>query len=576
MSYSREDILETLNADKGILSKWVSDLTEKAKQTYHPPELPIYIAAIRALHEFLQVSLTYAETLSHTHAILESIKPHVWINIKNQSDHLIYTQFMTGIENSLAIFNKIELIKTTCQQTTLAEGLAQLTKIISTTKFERFIDATKLMIHDHNKIAKMYANDQKTWDTYSKPLSSKLGFLTFSDMRSCFTLPFQYVTRMSLMAKEIEIRFNKGCEQNIVDLHHIKTDSRQLLSLTTTMAEQANQEMKVVEHLSESPTQLHEEYSRLKWNKKKHATRIVCEAILALNINNPLVTQNTNKILITNFNAFVSSILTIRKFAPKSTYEELRLALGYDLLVSETPYDPTKFNPRQLDTIFKNTRDPFFLVLITTIPISDTFTPAQKIKAYIDIARQYYEGNITPTKKYLGAYRMAQAAYAIAKLYPSDENIHLVQEAFSPQHTELSVSQQCDLNQFGQWILRKSMKYQNEINMSSLEAQRPLDTSTSITSDSGNELSPDDLSTFDKPSVLEDSNYLTICSSLTEDEQDGLQSDSPQSTSSPSSTSYSSHFFQPITTSSTSSSPEFELNETSEEEEDLKLQSGKK
>lgn len=126
-------------------------------------------------------------------------------------------------------------------------------------------------------------------------------------------------------------------------------------------------------------------------------------------------------------------------------------------------FDPRNFDAAELDQLFniQNQKNPLWLALKSTIPVSDKFTAKEKIETYIALAGQFFKKNIVPKEKYKGALAMAKAAYTVAAAYPLMPQLkQRVEEAFKPQATGVLVSMteakvSARNGQYGDWIVAK-------------------------------------------------------------------------------------------------------------------------
>lgn len=74
-----------------------------------------------------------------------------------------------------------------------------------------------------------------------------------------------------------------------------------------------------------------------------------------------------------------------------------------------------KFNLKLLSKLYAEEQDPLWLVLKSTIPISDSFTVRHKIAAYKEMAEACMQGKIGRNNKYLDVLNLQNQAFVIAK-----------------------------------------------------------------------------------------------------------------------------------------------------------------
>ncbi|WP_131739674.1 RhoGEF domain-containing protein [Legionella adelaidensis] len=110
--------------------------------------------------------------------------------------------------------------------------------------------------------------------------------------------------------------------------------------------------------------------------------------------------------------------------------------------------DPKNFDAKSLDALYKEDKNPVWLVLKSTKPVSEDFTAAEKIRAYEQVAEEFKKGAIVDTGKYLGVESMAKAAVAVANAHPEVKK--QVEETFG-EHSEL-----------GQYVLDKYIEHNSK------------------------------------------------------------------------------------------------------------------
>ena len=197
------------------------------------------------------------------------------------------------------------------------------------------------------------------------------------------------------------------------------------------------------------------------------------KSILELHLNNPLERLDSNRAIF--FDVYLKHMLAQaypKDFSMGGTLFELHLkgplckgnkkyqmvldALGI-VDVKGIVFNPDQFNPNKLDDLYKLDKNPLWLVLKSTMPIGPNFTDAQKISAYIDLAQAFFHKKLGATEKYLGAYDMAKAAYAIETTDPSI--IQRRDAAFQPLRSEKHYKKLGEEGHFGNWIVMKHQEH---------------------------------------------------------------------------------------------------------------------
>ena len=236
---------------------------------------------------------------------------------------------------------------------------------------------------------------------------------------------------------------------------------------------------------------------------KKHSSTspkiTILNHILSMNIANPIHEKSDDGTPSDSVRAFKSILPGIlaecfpnlfsvkeKSFQVNGQIPEANLinqAMGIDTSDSRE-LDNSKFDHKKLQQLYnkyKNTkyknRATLFAVLESTKPIDSTFSPIDKVNAYIRVATQYSNGAIFKDgSKNKGVLAMAKAAYASAGQYPETKN--LVDKAFAstlkpsaknPSKTKLKEEREQD--QFGNWLAVRIPNYKLEIESAYLKGQ---------------------------------------------------------------------------------------------------------
>ena len=151
-----------------------------------------------------------------------------------------------------------------------------------------------------------------------------------------------------------------------------------------------------------------------------------------------------------------------------SQYAIIKKALGM-IQSQESDLNPSKFDIKRLDSLFAQDKNPLWLALKSTIPVSDTYPAEDKINNYIALAGEFYNRKITDKDKYKGALDMADAAanvVAEAKAAGAGEKeiahlTELVSKAFIKEpalNNAASPNELAKKGQFAKWIVEKDVK----------------------------------------------------------------------------------------------------------------------
>ncbi|CDZ78901.1 hypothetical protein BN59_03216 [Legionella massiliensis] len=183
------------------------------------------------------------------------------------------------------------------------------------------------------------------------------------------------------------------------------------------------------------------------------------QEILKLNMATPIANDTDSRVK--DFPAYLETVLVkcypeifalntkeeliIKAGANARTYTNISNALGIPLHGRhKTKLEPAQFDAAILDELYNSDQNILWLVLKSTKPIDVNFTAEKKVKAFTELAQAYKNQKLGDTEKYLGAYHLAQAAFAVAQTNPECQE--LVHKSFGPK------------SELGQWIISKHSK----------------------------------------------------------------------------------------------------------------------
>lgn len=438
MPYSREETTAFLEQTNEKRISWYST----AKANFADKTTPQIIGA---LHEFLEKNLVYIENMRKTHTLLRDLETRPEVQLAPQQA-LIYSRYLLAIERTILSFQDLNLIGAYWDEHSskfLPPNEVLINLVQKTGALKEFVKQVTTLAHLQLPMNDLYRDHVQEW----KPIERELGkeFSTYIDLSALFTLSVQHIPRLPLMAKEIAKRFSNTTNE-------VESYATDFLKQTEAFSEQFNTEAGILQKI------------RLDVEQAKHAIKhdhkpapiILSKAILKFNLNNPQVDELTNRLQLLGFDAHLRDLLNS---ASLPTNEIINSALGINYGEGISSYDPKNFNAKKLQELFEQTKNPAWLALKTLIPVSEHFSTLEKIQAYIDMAAQYAAKALDKKGKYLGAYEMAKAAYAIAEQEPTPEVIGLAKRAFCPQDGKQNVKN----GQFGNWIVAKSRKHHDEI-----------------------------------------------------------------------------------------------------------------
>ncbi len=141
----------------------------------------------------------------------------------------------------------------------------------------------------------------------------------------------------------------------------------------------------------------------------------------------------------------------------EAVYVNTLKAIGASL--QSISLDPKTFDADALDSLYAD-KNLLWLVLKSTKPIDETFTPKQKIQTFISLAVAFKEEQLGGKGKSNEAYHLAKQAIALVKKYP--ELREMVNENFGPTST------------IGKWIIDKQKDSEKDIVRGQLTIKAPV------------------------------------------------------------------------------------------------------
>ena len=299
-----------------------------------------------------------------------------------------------------------------------------------------------------NEIYMMHRTELLTSEDYNQARkSSKVMGNSRSEQRreiSDFTsMPFQNLLRIAMPIRELnkDAKHFKSTnpdyyipEQQVPEKNNPKI--QHFIDITSEAAERVGEAVEVVDNKIDAIKSAKAEFSKLPAKMKEEKKQgLMLRAILNLNLNSPL--QNNTYASVVAPSAYLKTVLTqaypelflldprngIKVVAQDpSTYIDIHKAIGIDLLKlheaapnKTITLNPEKFDAKILDELYKDTKNPLWLVLKSTKPINETFTAVQKIQSYAELAVVFKEA-----KDPVAASTLAQAALAVAQEHRED------------------------------------------------------------------------------------------------------------------------------------------------------------
>jgi hypothetical protein len=254
------------------------------------------------------------------------------------------------------------------------------------------------------------------------------------------SMPMQYLTKMPLIFRDISSDLNK-----IPNIDKAKDLAKTAQDLANKNSHSVNNQRAMYEDISKTMSN-----PKLTWQEKKI---FFLRSILELHLNTPL-----QEIVFTKYsrNFFSTYLREIVEHEYKDKPKVLA-ALGVREL-NENLFANPNYDAKLFENLFQETKDPFWLVLKSTLPVNELCPLNIKVDAYIQLAAHFSDGQLGKTEKYIGALNMAQDAYAIVNQFPVPEMIELIKKTFNFSQVDKSDIDPGKSKLFGGWILLKILK----------------------------------------------------------------------------------------------------------------------
>lgn len=432
-------------------------------------------SVILAVEEFFEVNQRLIENLVTFKIILEALAREF-----QEFQRPEIKTYLEQLDKVLLAYQDLRLMDCITQSESLAAVVLALQEKITKGLFGHYAESL-------SHLALCQESMQQRFLPYEKQIKSFIAFNAvvkdyLGSLGAYALIPMQHLTRLPLLMMEVKDQFIKASQLTTVDkrIGEVIPVIEKELTYFKGLAMECNEKMRA-QSLSKATCV---ETATDEMDKKKPAQRreFLLKSILKLNLNNPLEQREANEVVF--FDAYLKCLLA--KAYPKGFSEDGTVLKGsqfndrdnkYQLVLSalgifdarKIVFNPELFNPKQLDALFKLDKNPLWLVLKSTIPVSEQFSAEQKISTYIELAQAFFNKQMGATQKYLGAFDMARAAYAIKTTDP--EVIQRRDKVFLPF---VSVENARDLGkkgQFGNWMVMKPLEHQEPSHSQSIEAE---------------------------------------------------------------------------------------------------------
>lgn len=445
------------------------DLIEEAKQAQAMGKMAkIRLESIRAVEEFFKANETFIEKMFTLKTILETLQQE---DEGLSSPHV--THYLIQLNEFLSAYQDLNLIGCINNSSTPTEAIIGLNEKISSQQFQRFAICLSELAFIQESIRKRLRPYE---ENRAQDLIRQQSELTKSYVRldAYSLIPVQHIPRLRSLLLAVESEFNKELQLDNIDINlplAIQSVKESIVA-TSKLVRDYDTRVDQREITKAQCAQLAIEKMSGKYAAQRKITLL--KAILDLNLNNKL--EQKGAIEVAFFDTYLKNLLVRaypKDFSFQSTlfcinrrgslskslaqYQQLLAALGVSGIKNEMVLNTDQFNASQLDELFQRDQNPLWLVLKSTIPVSQQFGTTQKIMTYIDLANQFCTKKMGSKGKYLGAFAMAMAAYAV-ETHDADD-IALIDLAFQPFVSDEANKELCKGRRFGNWIVAKHQEH---------------------------------------------------------------------------------------------------------------------
>jgi len=465
--YVRDNLLDTIAQARAKIINWRGEDYNRfelpdGQSTGCTTDIKTNKQFVRAISEFLETNVNVAEKLCGLHEVLRLTLADEQVRL-NAADLLLYREYMQNIEIALSTFHSLNYINSILPPNAgPVDAMALIGRQFISPGFQNYVEALTDLTLKITKIDRLLSSDNfGQHRAIPRSYSRNAGINPLLDTNALTDAPVRLISQWGILVEPILKYWDSTWVPNTQDPDLIRCGTGPFIRHTAkAMAIRLNERKRADENATYDASP---DLVRLTRQTGEKANIALCNELLKLNINNPLLNElsNAERERTAFFDRVLRALLVDRPLSQVVPQDNIRRALG--IVSHGEVYNPGHFNPAALQALYANDHNPLWLVLKSTIPISDSFSPKQKVQAYIDIADLYADKKLVKANKHVGVYAMAKAAFAVAEGYPSMEVVSLAKNAFSPRRSSESIKRQLREHQFGNWMVSKSASHNDNV-----------------------------------------------------------------------------------------------------------------
>lgn len=406
---------------------------------------------LKYLEELFANESTFIANILKLRTILSPYREEVNLRKLTPAQRESVTTYLNDIDRLLEAYQTLGFHQPIAEaSTTPEEVIIDADRVFKTEQFARYTDIIKALAHSQKTIDAI-AEENATFQQTTAAGATQVGEMSLS---SCTIRPPQHIARYRLQWTTIVKELNGLVEKAeavertaISDGRDSPRSSGSEVSISSESSRSSagsayEQAKKIGDSLNLEVG--NKESIAIAEAQMKAAPRAGAERqafalrkILELNLNTPLQNNSTHpegkyldpylKTMLAQSYSDVFSLdrrgeLVVNISVGHAKYGAIYEAFGLDTRAPAATFklDPAKFNAETFDRLYKGAdrlsgdANPLWLVLKSTMPISETFTAEQKIQTYQELAAAAVAGQLGGTDKYIVALNLQKAAFAIA------------------------------------------------------------------------------------------------------------------------------------------------------------------
>ena len=360
--------------------------------------------------EFFEKNETYIANMVVLKSLLDGMLKE---NIFGESEVSQVTDYVTRIDALLSAYQEVDLMGAIKDSSALT--MVALNGKINTAEFSRYADTIIDLGLNQENFDLLSAKYKIQISEFVKERPG-LVIGKFNSLESYTLMPIQHLMRFPLLFGDIRGKLEK-------EAHFHQSGKNEILSLAATSADAAALKTKAITTKFNQIVGARVIYERLEKRMAEESPDIgkasLLNAILELNLHNQLQQQIT-PIAVDFFNRHLKTAVEEMLIQSPKKRLDILGALGVTDL-SQPIFNVTQYSVTKLDILYKTDKNPLWLVLKSTIPVSESFSAEDKINTYIELAVIFRDKKMGNKDKYLGALSMAKSAYVVKNLLLADK-----------------------------------------------------------------------------------------------------------------------------------------------------------